>query len=172
MSSALSVSTYGLTYTTTHTVNHVTSKMLLILKEIIREIGLDPGKLSNQWGILELGISTWLRSQHLKQVSLEIFNPKTDALVSRWDLDVVYGYGNDDTFWADTDSIRYSICKAGLVPSQCDYRFVVDTSPGREKVEGWGSCTARSTEGFHRYCLGATIGGNGIGTEVAYWRKI
>ena len=170
--SAVAVSTHALTYNTTHTVSHVTSKMLLILKDIIREIGLDPGKLTDDWAWLERGISTWLRSQHLRQVSLEIFNPKTDALVSRWDLDVVYGYGNDETFWADTESIRYSIQKAGLVPSQCRYRFFVHNADGRPDVEGWGPCTARSTDGFRRYSLGATIGGNGIGADVAYWRKV
>src|SRR5690242_4204792 len=111
--SSIAVSTYALTYNTTHTVTYVTSKMLLILKEIIREIGLDPGKLTDEWGGLELAISTWLRSQHLKQVYMEIYDPKTDALVSRWDLDVVYGYGSDETFWADTEAIRYSIKKAG-----------------------------------------------------------
>lgn len=170
--SSLAVSTYALAYNTTHTVTHVTGKMLLILKDIIRGIGLDPGKLTDQWGLLERGISTWLRSQHLKQVTLEVYNPKTDALVTRWDLDVVYGYGSDDTFWADTDSIRYTIEKAGLVPSQCRYRFIVDTADGAPKVEGWSTCTARSTDGFRRYSIGATVGGNGIGTDVAYWKKV
>ena len=168
--SAVAVSTYDLTYNATHTVAHVTSKMLLLLKDIIREVGLDPGKLTADWDLLERGISTWLRSQNLKQVSLEIFNPKTDALVSRWDLDVVYGYGSDDTFWADTASIRYSIQKAGLVPADCRYRIVIDSGNGAD-VPGFVTCTKRSTEGFRRYSLGATIGGNGIGTDVAYWRK-
>jgi hypothetical protein len=170
--SAVAVSTYGLTYNTAHTVSHVTTKMLLLLKEIIRGVGLDPGKLTDDWDLLERGISTWLRSQHLNQVTLEIYNPKTDALVSRWDLDVVYGYGADETFWADTDSIRYSIQKAGLVPSQCNYRVMVSNKDGRPDVDGWSRCTARSTDGFRRYSIGATIGGNGVGTDVAYWKKI
>ena len=169
--SSLAVSTYALTYNTTHTVSFVTSKMLLILKDIIRQIGLDPGHLVDQWSWLERGISTWLRSQHLQQVILEVYHPKTDKLVTRWDLDVVYGYGSDDTFWADTESIRYTIEKAGLVPSQCKYRFMVQNKDGRPDVEGWGPCTERSTDGFKRYCIGSTIGGNGIGTDVAYWKK-
>lgn len=170
--SAVAVSTYALTYNTTHTVSYVTSKMLLLLKEIIREVGLDPGKLADQWNTLERGISAWLRSQHLKQVTLEIFNPTSDALVSRWDLDVVYGHGNDETFWADTDNIRYTIEKAGLAPSRCKYRFIVDTANDAPTVEGWGPTKFRSTDGFRRYSIGATIGGNGIGTDVSYWRKI
>jgi hypothetical protein len=169
--SSVAVSTYALTYNTTHTVSFVTSKMLMLLKEIIREVGLDPGKLTDDWALLERGIAAWLKSQHLKQVTLEIYNPKTDALVSRWDLDVVYGYGCDETFWADTESIRYSISKAGLMASQCKYTFIIYNSSGRPDVDGWSLGTARSTEGFRRYSIGSTVGGNGIGTDIAYWRK-
>ena len=168
MSTSVTVSTY----TSAHTITYVTTKTLLIFKEIIREIGLDPAKLSDDWVVLERGISTWLRSRHLERIRLEIFNPKTDKLVCSWDLDVVYGYGADGSFWADTDSIRYSIRKAGLVPVSCDYKFTVFTSAGRPDVDGWSRCTARSTEGFRRYGIGATIGGNGIGTEVSYWIKV
>ena len=121
---------------------------------------------------LELAISTWLRSQHLEKLSLEIFNAKTSKLVSRWDLDVVYGYGADDGFWVDTEAIRYSISKAGLVPSECGYCFLIYTKAGRPDVAGWSKGKARSTEGFQRYSVGATIGGRGIGTEVAYWKKV
>jgi hypothetical protein len=163
--------TSTVTYNSTHTVTYVTDKMLLLLKEIIREIGLDPAKLVDEWGGLEKAVSTWLRSQHLKKVTLEIFDSKTDALVCPWDLEVIYGYGGDGSFWADTTSIRYNIAKAGVLPSQCNYRFLIHNSPGRPDVDGWGPVKARSLEGFRRYNLGATIGGNGIGTEVAYWRK-
>src|ERR1035437_5088854 len=107
--SSVAVATYALTYNTTHTVSFVTSKMLMLLKDIIREVGLDPGKLTDDWSLLEQAISAWLKSQHLKQVTLEIYNPNTNALVSRWDLDVVYGYGSDEPFWADTESIRERI---------------------------------------------------------------
>jgi len=160
------------TYTSAHTIAHVTSKMLLLLKEIIREVGLDPSKLADEWENLERGVSTWLKSRHLNQLTLEIYNPRTDSLVSRWDLDVIYGYGNDETFWADTEAIRYSITKAGMVASQCNYRFIIYTSPGRPDVSGWGPCTALSTEGFSRFSIGSAIGGNGIGTEISYWKKV
>src|SRR5690348_11178361 len=53
--------TSTVTYNSTHTVTYVTDKMLLLLKEIIREIGLDPAKLIDEWEWLERGISTWLR---------------------------------------------------------------------------------------------------------------
>lgn len=168
MSTSVAVTTYA----AVHTTSYVTSKMLLLFKEIIREVGLDPGKLTDDWEVLERGISTWLRTQHLQRIRLEIYNPTTDKLVCPWDLDVVYGYGSDGTFWTDAESIRYSIRKAGLIPSNCRYKFTVFTSDGRPDVDGWSKCTARSTEGFRRYSIGSTIGGNGIGTDVSYWVKV
>jgi hypothetical protein len=170
MNSSVSVSVTA--YTTANTITYVSSKMLLLFKEIIREIGLDPGKLIDEWNVLERGISTWLLSKHLERIRLEIYDPATDKLVCPWDLDVVYGYGGDGSFWVDVESIRYSIKKAGLVPSSCRYNFMVFTSAGRPDVAGWSTGTARSTEGFTRYGIGATVGGNGIGTEVYYWKKI
>lgn len=160
------------TYTTTHTVTYVTAKMLLTLKEIVREIGLDPSNLTDDWKSLERAISTWLRSRHLKQVTLEVFNPRTNALVTRWDLDVVYGYVGDGSFWTDTWTIRYNILKAGVAPSSCNYRILLKNDPGRPDVEGWGPTSYRSTDGFKRFALGSAIGGNGIGTDVAFWSKV
>lgn len=165
MSTAVSVNTYA------HTVTYVTTKMLLSLKEIIRLIGLDPAKITDEWTSLELAISTWLDSKHLRQVTLEVFDRRADALVTRWDLDVVYGYSGDGSLWTDTDALRYSIAKAGAAPSGCNYRFLLLTWPNEPKVPGWSSTTYRSTDGFKRYGVGATIGGDGISTETSYWRK-
>src|SRR5689334_18189456 len=92
------------TYTITHSVTHVTSNMLLTIKEIIREIGLDPAKLTDQWASLEKAMSTWLGSRHLTKVTMEIYDPNKsyNNLVGRWDIDVVYGYEGDGSFWVDT----------------------------------------------------------------------
>ena len=158
-------------YTSTHTVSYVTSKMLLTIKEIVREIGLDPGKLTEDWASLERAVSTWLKSRHLKQVNLEVYNPPSDTLVTRWDLDVVYGYVGDGSFWTDTHLIRYNIAKAGLSPSNCKYRILLLTEHGEPQVEGWGHGKYLSTDGFTRRSVGSAIGGNGIGTDVAYWGK-
>jgi len=160
------------TYSSTHTIAHVTTNLLNFLKEIVRETGLDPAYLMDEWGSLERAIIAWLNSRDLRTVVLEIYNPSTDALVApRWDLDVIYDYSGDGTLWADSDAIRYHVRKAGLVPSSCKYRFLLDTRPGRPDVSGWGPTKYRSTEGLKRLGVGSTIGGNGIGTDTTYWRQ-
>lgn len=165
------MSTFTVAITYTHTVTYVTTKMLLTLKEIIREIGLDPARFTDSWPTYERAMSTWLSSRHLRRVSLEVYDPRTSGLVTRWDMDVVYASVGDGALWADTAAVRYSIAKAGLVASFCRYDIILTTAPGRPDVTGWGPCDFRSTNGFKRYAVGATIGGNGLSAQTAYWSR-
>jgi hypothetical protein len=165
------MSTFAFVNTYTHTVTHVTNKLLLSFKEIIRESGLDVTKMAREWPTLERGVAAWIGSKHLEKVILEIFDAISGALVGRWDIEIMYGYVGDGSLWVDTDAIRYSIRKAGLAPSGCDYQFVVTRKPNAPAVDGWSSCQLRSTDGFSRYCVGTTIGGSGLGANVAYWGK-
>jgi hypothetical protein len=164
MSTSVSVNTY------THTATHVANKMLHSFQQIVRLIGLDPGKLSDDWPVLERGIAAWLNSKHLWRVVLEVWNSATDQAVTRWDMNIDYGYSGDGSLWADTDTIRYHIAKAGLVPSRCDYRIIVNNHDGYPAVEGWNTASLRSTEHLKRFSVGSTIGGNGIATPTSYWR--
>lgn len=164
------MSTYTVSITYTHTVTHVTTKMLLTLKDIIREIGLDPTQFTDSWDTYERAISTWLASRHLKKVTLEVYDPKSDALVTRWDMDVVYASVGDGALWVDTAAVRYAIAKAGVVPSTCRYNLIL-TAPGGAGVSGWSDCYFRSTDGFSRYAVGATVGGNGLSAQTAYWSR-
>jgi hypothetical protein len=165
------MSTFTVAITYTHTVTFVTTKMLLLLKEIIREIGLDPSRFTDSWDTYERAISTWLSSRHLERVTLEIYNPSTNALVARWDMDVLYASVGDGALWVDTAAVRYSIAKAGLVPSSCRYDLILKNSPGRPEVAGWGPCDFRSTDGFRRFTAGATVGGNGLSAQTSYWSR-
>jgi hypothetical protein len=73
--------------------------------------------------------------------------------------------------WVDTDAIRYSIRKLGVIPSACTYRLILSTKQGRPDVLGWGSGQLHSTAGFTRQGLGTTIGTHAIGANASYWRK-
>ena len=165
----MSTSTFVISYA--HTVTYVTTKMLLVLKEIIREIGLDPANFTDNWATYEDAVATWLASRHLERVTLEVYDPHADNLVTRWDIDVVYTSVGDGSLWVDTAAIRYAIAKAGLAPSSCKYDIKMKNKPGRPHVHGWGPCDFRSTDGFMRYSVGATLGGNGLAAQTAYWSR-
>jgi hypothetical protein len=158
-------------YSYTHSVTYVADNILRSFKDIIRLSGLDPAQLVADWSTTMLALKTWLDSRHLQRVILEVYNPKTDSLIGRWDVDVVYGAAGDGNFWTDTNQIKYHIAKAGLWPHEAKYRLILCNKPGRPDVPGWGSASLRSTIGFVRQSLGSTIEHNGLGASAAYWRK-
>jgi hypothetical protein len=158
--------------TYTHSVTYVSENVLKSLKDIIVLSGLDPASFTTDWNSYALALRTWMDSEHLECVTLELYNPKTDALVGRWDLDVSYGRSADDgKFWVDTDQLRYAIKKAGLMPAETKYRVIMHTRPGRPDVAGWSPCELRSTSGMVRQSLGSTVEHCGLGASAAYWRK-
>jgi hypothetical protein len=167
------MSTFVTANTYVHTTTYITDKMLRSLLFIIRESGLDPAKFACDWDWMERGIRTWLGTQDLQTVILEVYDPRDGELVGRWDFDIIYGYGGDGdgSMWVDTDAIRYAIGKAGLWPSQCEYRVITITNPWRPDVTGWSRTTVRSTDGFARHSISTTIGAIGAGTSTAYWRR-
>ena len=166
MSTFVAVNTY------THSVTYVADNVLRSLQDIVRLSGLDPGQISDEWEVLERGIRVWMGSQHLEAIVLEVYNPHTSALIGRWDIEIGYGWSDDDgRFWVDTEQIKLAILKAGVWPSQSKYRVVCTTKAGRAAVAGWSSTSLRSTEGMIRQSLGTTIEHNGLGAGASYYRK-
>lgn len=158
--------------TYTHSVVYVADNILKSMKDIIRLSGLDPANLVDGWQSKMTALQTWLQSRHLEAVVLEIFDPRTDGLVGRWDIDVIYSAaGGDGGFWTDTEQIKHAVRKAGLMPGEAKYRLLLSNRAGRPDVAGWGPTTYRSTDGFVRHSLGSTIEHNGLGGSAAYWRK-
>lgn len=156
--------------TAAHTTTFVTEQLLKTVKEIIKLVGLDPTKLN--WSSTETAVNIWLKSRHLKVITLEIYHPTSDALVRRWDLAIDYDHSTnaDEAFWNDLEAVQFAIAKAGLVASTCDYRIVIDNLPGRPDVQGWGPTAYKSTEGMVKQNIGTTIGTSSIGSSTSYWR--
>lgn len=162
----VSVSTF------THSVVYVADNILKSLKDIIRLSGLDPSAFVGDWEVNKRGIQTWLNSGDLESVQLEIFDPATDQLIFRWDVEIVYGWkGDDGGFWVDTDQLKYAIKKAGVTPAQARYRLLVYTKPGRPNVDGWTTVSGRSTTGMVRQSLGTTVEHSGLGANTSYLRR-
>lgn len=165
MATSVLVNTY------THSVTYVTDKMLNSLRTIITGIGLDPTKFTNNWAVYERGVKTWLESKHLKEAVLEITS-SSGSLVTRCDFTIDYSYnGGDGAMWLDTDAIKYSIAKLGVIAKECNYALKLNLGTGAPSVDGWYDCEFLSTTGFVKQSLGTTIGTNAIGAQAGYWRK-
>ena len=159
-------------YSYTHSVTYVADNILKSLKDIIRLSELDPSAFIGDWETNSLAVTTWLRTSDLQKVVLEIYDPRTDKLIIRWDLQIAYEWtGGDGSFFTDTEQLRYAIRKAGLAPSTARYRLVLDTRPGRPDVIGWSKATYRATDGMVRQSLGTTIDHSGLGASTSYLRR-
>jgi hypothetical protein len=159
-------------YSYTHSVVYVTDNILRSLKDIIVKSGLNPEKLTGEWAVLHRGIKAWIESKELEYVTLEIYNPADNSLITRWDVTVAYSWSSDaGNFWTDTDQLKYAIKKAGIVPAAATYSVMVKNKPGWTAVDGWGTGSFRSTDGFVRQSLGTTVEHNGLGAATSYWRK-
>lgn len=164
--SIVSVNTY------IHSVVYVADNILKSLKDIIRLSGLDPAAFAGDWDLHMCGIQTWLNTGHLETVKLEIYDPATDDLIFRWDIEISYGWsGGDGSFWTDTDQLRYAIKKAGLAPGEARYRLLLTNKEGRPDVLGWSKAIARSTDGMVRQSLGTTVEHSGLGASTSYLRR-
>ena len=166
MSTFVAVNTY------THSVTYVTENILRSLQDIVRLSGLNPSKISDQWEILERGIKIWLDSQHLETAVLEVYKPSNGELITRWDVEIAYDWrGDGGRFWVDTEQIKAAIKKAGVWPSDANYRIVCTTKNGAAEVYGWSSTTLRSTAGMIKQSLGTTIEHSGLSAGASYYRR-
>lgn len=165
------MSTFVVVNTFTHSVTYVTDNILRSLQDIVRQCGLSPAKISDEWDVLERGIKKWIATGDLEQLILEVYHPKTDALIDRWDFEIYYGYTDGNgSFYVDTEQIKYAIKKAGVWPSDASYRIVADTKAGRPDVAGWSSTTLRSTAGFVKQSFGTNVEGAGLSASAGRWR--
>jgi len=164
---SVAVNTYS------HSAAYVADNILKSIKDIILHSGLNPSAFVGDWQTNLQGMQTWLNSKALLGVNLEIYNPKTNALIFRWDIDVVYAWsGGDGDFWTDTEQLKYAIRKTGLVPSEAKYHFILSVKPGTPDLPGWSDATMRSTQGLVRQSLGTTVEHSGLGASTSYWRHV
>lgn len=162
------MSTTTTTYTYTHSVNHVTDRILNDFIEVIREVGLDPSLLTDDWEVLERGIRVWLGHRELESLHLEIVDPEDEELLLRWDFQIDYDYPTED-MWDDPGAIRAALAKIGKVPGRCHYRVVASAPRGRD-VDGWSPTRLRSTEGMVRQGVGTSAAAPELGAEGSYLR--
>lgn len=117
----------------------LSDRMRNIMKDLVRAHGLDPTLLIDQWSDwVDNAVRTWLRSGHLREISIEFFKPGSDRVVARWDFPIRYeGTGLGD-MWVDDEFFEASIEKAAKPPAGCTYRILLTTYPGEPQIAGIG----------------------------------
>lgn len=157
-------------YGRTQTAIFASDNMRNVLKLIVRENGLNPTKLLDDWPTLERGIRMWLESGHLYEIVIEFFDPVTDALKGRWDFPIRYDGDGGDDMWVDWDHLERSLAKAAPPPAGCTYTVWLRTHAGRPDVAGFTTGSLRSTSGLVGREAGTVIATPDIMASAKYWR--
>lgn len=162
---------YSQTYTQTHSIVFLSDNLRNTLREVVRENGLSPEKLMQDWAIIEHGIRTWLETGHLNSIVVEFFEPSSAAASARWEFPIGYtGSGVDDDMWLDKAYLRQLIAKSARPTSKCTYRILLCTAPGAPKVDGFTSCSFLSTGQLAARQAGTIIATSHMTAGVTYWR--
>lgn len=159
-------------FTRTYSIIFFAENMRTALREIIRENGLSPEKLVQDWATIERGIKAWLTSGHLTEVRVEFFKPGTTRIVARWDFPVLYtGSGVDDDMWLDKAYLRSLIAKSARPTPDCAYRIILSLSPGAPDVSGFDNAEAFDLGGLSPRSAGTAIATGHVTASVRYWRS-
>jgi len=158
-------------YTQVHSIVFLTDNLLNTLREVIRENGISPHKLMQDWETIEHGMGTWLQSGHLTKVVVEFFMPNSDAAAAVWELPIGYdGSGVEDDMWLDKAYLRQLIAKSRRPPSDCDYRILLCTKSGAPDVKGFSSTSFRATSHLTARQAGTVIATGHMTAGVTYWK--
>lgn len=159
------------TYTQAHSIVFLSDDLRNTLREVIRENGLSPDKLWQDWETIERGIRTWLQTGHLNSIVVEFFKPLSSIASARWDFPIAYvGSGVDDDMWLDKTYLRQLIAKSARPTSDCTYRILLRTNTGAPDVVGFTDCTFLSTGQLGARQAGTVIATGHMTAGVTYWR--
>src|SRR5690348_7790892 len=158
-------------FTQTHSIVFLSDNLRNTLREVIRENGISPNKLMQDWGTIERGIRTWLQSGHLMNVVVEFFRPGESTTSARWEFPIGYdGSGVDEDMWLDKNYLRQLIAKSARPSPDCTYRILLSTSPGSPAVSGFVDCSFMPTGSLAARQAGTVIATGHMTAGVTYWR--
>lgn len=165
------MSTHTFTYTRTHSITFLADSMRNVLREVIRESGLSPEKLVDDWELIARGIRAWIESGHLEKVVIEFFRLGSTSANARWDFPITHsGSGVDDDMWLDKAYLRQIIAKSAKPSPNDAYRILLHNKPGWPKVDGFSSYEYLSTGGLSPYSAGTVVATTHLTASATYWR--
>lgn len=158
-------------YAHTQNIIFMSDNLQIALREVIRESGLNPEKLMQDWLTVDRGLRTWLATGDLTKVVVEFFRPGASIASARWEIPISYtGSGVDDDLWLDRAYLRQLIGKFARPSVDCSYRVILCTRPGAPKVDGFCDCTFLSTGPLVARSAGTVIATSTMLAGMTYWR--
>jgi len=167
----MNVHVHATAYTFAQNIIFLSDNFRNALREVIRENGLSPDKLMQDWGTIEDGIQTWLYSRHLQKIVVEFYKPGAVCVSARWDFPIGYvGFVVNDDMWPDKSYLRQLIAKSGRPTSDCTYRVLLCTLANAPYVPGFSDCTFLATGQLAARQAGTIIVAGQLTADATYWR--
>jgi hypothetical protein len=158
-------------FTQAHSIVFMSDNMRNTVREVIRENGISPDKLMQDWDTIERGIQTWLRSGHLNNIVVEFFKPGASEASARWEFPIEYtSSGVDDDLWLDKNYLRQLIAKAKRPTSDCTYRVLLCVDDDAPMVSGFSRQSFLSTGQMSARQAGTVIATGHMTAGATYWR--
>jgi hypothetical protein len=167
----MSTQTYSHVFSQAHSIIFMSDNMRNTLREVIRENGISPDKLVQDWDAIGRGIQTWLQSGHLENIVVEFFKPGASEASARWEFPIGYeGSGVTDDMWLDKNYLRQLIAKSKRPTSDCTYRILLSKKSGAPAVSGLVDCFFLSTGDMSARQAGTVIAAGYLTAGATYWR--
>ena len=162
---------YSHAFSRTDSIVFLSDNLRNTLREVIRENGLSPNKLMQDWETIERGIRTWLQTGHLNNIVIEFNKPGAWTASARWEFPIgSAGSGVDDDMWLDKAYLRQLIAKSAHPTNNCTYRILLCKDPGAPTVAGFTDCTFLSTGQLAARQAGTVIATGHMTAGPTYWR--
>jgi HORMA domain-containing protein len=162
---------YTHAFSRAHSILFLSDNLRNTLREVVRENGLDPNKLMQDWETIERGIRVWLEDGDLNNIVIEVFKPGSSTAAARWEFPIGYnGSGVEDDLWLDKFYLRQLIAKSARPTTDCNYRILLCTAPGAKSVPGFVSCRFLSTGQLAARQAGTVIATAHMTAGATYWR--
>jgi hypothetical protein len=158
-------------YARTHSITFLSDNLANTLRDVIREYGISPDRLVQNWPTTERGIKAWLETGHLKSVVVEFYKPGSSVVSARWDFPTGYeGSGADDDMWRDKAYLRQLIAKSARPTLDCVYRILLSVKHGAPDVPGFSDSPFLSTGSLAARPAGTVIATRHMTAAAVYWR--
>ena len=164
---------FSYAYNRTNSVVFLADNMRNALRDVIRENGLSPQYLMEEWDRwVQKAIKSWAGSGHLRTIVIEFYKPGASTASARWDFPVEYtSSGVDDDMWLDKAYLRQLIAKAAKPSSDCVYRIVLTHASNPPAVPGTSlsSVAFLSTGQLSARSAGTIIATGHLTASATYW---
>jgi Bacterial HORMA domain 2 len=165
------VNVHATAYTFAQNVIFLSDNFRNSLREVIRENGLSPEKLMQDWTTIENGIQSWLFSRHLQTIVVEFYKPGAVSVSARWDFPISYvGLGVNDDMWPDKAYLRQLIAKSARPTTDCTYRVLLCKLTNAPYVPGFIDSPFLGTGQLEARQAGTIIAAGQLSAGATYWR--